>query len=191
MINITKHSLLLLIDLQKAIDHPSWGERNNPDAEKCIAHLLEVWRSHEMSIIHVKHMSSEPCSHYRPGQEGNEFKAIAIPQDDEVILYKKTNSAFIDTDLLSILRERNIHDIVIVGVVTNNSIEATARMSGNLGFSTCVVSDATFTFGKMDYSKKWRSAQEVHDMSLANISEEYADILETAKVIELLKESKK
>src|SRR5262249_60047687 len=33
-------SVLLLIDLQKAIDHPSWGERNNLSAETHIARLL-------------------------------------------------------------------------------------------------------------------------------------------------------
>ena len=36
---------LLVIDLQKAIDHPSWGERNNPQAERNIAALLHVWRA--------------------------------------------------------------------------------------------------------------------------------------------------
>jgi nicotinamidase-related amidase len=36
---------LIVIDVQKAIDHSSWGERNNPDAEQNIAALLGAWRS--------------------------------------------------------------------------------------------------------------------------------------------------
>jgi hypothetical protein len=28
---------LILIDLQNAIDHPSWGQRNNPEAERNVA----------------------------------------------------------------------------------------------------------------------------------------------------------
>ena len=37
-------AVLLLIDLQQAIDHPSWGQRNNPQAETQIARLLALAR---------------------------------------------------------------------------------------------------------------------------------------------------
>ena len=33
---------LVLIDQQKAMGHPKWGPRNNPDAEKNIACLLSA-----------------------------------------------------------------------------------------------------------------------------------------------------
>ena len=59
--------------------------------------------------------------------------------------------------------------LVITGVITNNSVEATARMAGNLGFEAYVVSDATFTFGKTDWEGRPRTAEEVHAMSLANL----------------------
>ncbi len=49
---------------------------------------------------------------------------------------KRTNSAFIGTDLESVLRASEIGTLVIAGVITNNSVESTVRMSGNLGFNT-------------------------------------------------------
>jgi len=55
---LTEKALLMLIDLQQAIDHPSWGQRNNPDAEDKISFLLETWRRRELPILHVKHMST-------------------------------------------------------------------------------------------------------------------------------------
>ena len=36
--------VLILIDQQKAMEHPKWGPRNNPDAERNIARLLAAWR---------------------------------------------------------------------------------------------------------------------------------------------------
>ena len=183
---LSDKALLLLVDLQNAIDHPSWGKRNNLDAEERIAELLSFWRKHNLPIIHVKHMSTNPSSYYYPGQKGNNFKAVAEPKAGEEILEKESNSAFIRTSLMQNLRGRNITDIVIAGVVTNNSVEATARMSGNLGFRTIVTSNATFTFEKRDYSGHLHSAQEVHDMSLANLSGEYAEILNSSEVINSL-----
>ncbi|MEM7736565.1 MAG: cysteine hydrolase family protein [Deinococcota bacterium] len=180
---LTSHPLLLLIDLQHAIDDPSWGERNNPDAEVRVAELLAAWRKRGTPILHVKHMSAEPTSTYRPGQRGNDFKDMSAPLAHEDVLEKQSNSAFIGTGLAPRWQRDGITEVVIVGVVTNNSVEATARMSGNLGFKTWVVADATFTFAKQDYAGVWRSAEDVHNMSLANLSGEYADIVRTAEVL--------
>ena len=66
---------------------------------------------------------------------------------------------------------------VICGVVTNNSVEATVRMAGNLGFDALLVEDACFTFGKRDWSGQLRSADEVHAMSLANLDGEYCRVV--------------
>jgi len=176
----------MLIDLQNAIEHPSWGRRNNPDAEEQIAKLLATWRVAGMPIIHVKHMSTDPDSHYQPEQTGNDFRDFVKPESGEEVVEKDTNSAFVRTDLEQRLRERGINDIVIAGVITNNSVEATARTAGNLGFRAIVVSDATYTFGKADYARNWRTAQEVHDMSLANLAGEYAEILDSPEILRLL-----
>jgi nicotinamidase-related amidase len=115
-------SVLLLIDLQKAIDHPSWGERNNPSAETMIARLLAHWRSKAWPVWHVRHDSTHPDSHYRPGQPGNEFKPQLAPVAGEPVIVKRTNSAFIGTDLEPRLRADSRNAIVIAGVITNNSV---------------------------------------------------------------------
>jgi nicotinamidase-related amidase len=175
---------LVIIDVQKAIDHPSWGVRNNPDAEQNIAALLRAWRAAGRPIYHIRHDSVEPASHYRPGQSGNEFKPEAQPLPGETIVAKQTNSAFIGTDLESRLRAAGHRTLVITGVITNNSVEATVRMAGNLGFDTFLVEDAVFTFGRKDWDGVFRTAAEVHAMSLANLDGEYCTVTRTVAVLE-------
>jgi len=175
---------LLIIDVQKAIDDPSWGsDRNNPGAEANIARLLEAWRARGWPVIHVRHASRDPQSTYRRGQDGFDFKPEVAPLPGERIIEKQTNSAFIGTTLEQELRAAGITRLVIAGVITNNSVEATVRMAGNLGFDTTVVSDATATFGRRDYDGNWRGAAEVHAMSLANMHGEYATVATTAELI--------
>jgi nicotinamidase-related amidase len=181
-------SVLIIIDVQKAIDHPSWGKRNNLDAEQNIAKLLARWREQRLPIIHVQHLSTEPNSTYRPNQEGCDFKKEVMPLAGEKIVQKNATCAFIGTDLENYLRHHGFHHLVITGVITNNSVEATARVAGNLGFDTVVVSDATATFDKQLLSGQWIDAEQVHALSLANLSGEYASIKTTKEILESLKE---
>jgi nicotinamidase-related amidase len=171
--------MLLLIDLQQAIDHPDWGIRNNPDAEKQVIRLLSHWRARGWPLIHIRHDSREPRSHYRPGQAGNMFKPETAPLSGEIVIAKTTNSAFIGTDLEARLRKVGHTTLVVAGVITNNSVEATVRMAGNLGFDTWLVEDACFTFGRVDWRGTARTAEEVHAMSLANLDGEYCTVITT------------
>lgn len=174
---------LILIDLQKAIDHPSWGQRNNPDAGKTVADLLREWRTSGRPVYHVRHDSTEPASPYRPGQPGHDFKPEAEPAAGETVIAKKTNSAFIGTDLEARLRAAGQTVLAIAGVITNNSVETTVRMAGNLGFETYLVEDACFTFGRRDWRGTWRTADEVHAMSLANLHGEYCKVVRASDIL--------
>ena len=180
------NAALIVIDLQKAIDHPSWGERNDLDAEANVAALLRAWRTSERPIYHIRHDSSEEGSHYRPGQPGHEFKPEAQPLPGETVVAKRTNSAFIGTDLEAKLRAARQNLLIIAGVITNNSVEATVRMAGNLGFDTFLVEDACFTFARRDWTGQLRTASEVHAMSLANLDGEYCTVTRTGEVLRVL-----
>jgi len=177
MIHSLDTTLLMVIDMQIAIDDPCWGKRNNPGAEKNIEKLLELWRSNSEPVLHVKHMSLDSCSPYHPSKPGNAFKSGNQPEKDEWVLKKETNSAFINTSLEADLNKQGIKNIVITGVKTNNSVEATARHAGNLGFCTIVVADACFTFAQTGISGQHYDANLVHDVSLSNLQDEYAEIM--------------
>lgn len=183
---LQSNAALLIIDLQKAIDDPRWaadGPRNNPGAEAAVARLLAAWREARRPIFHVRHDSMEPNSTYRPGQPGNAFKPEAMPLPGEPVIVKRVNSAFIGTDLEQRLRDAGIDTLVVAGVITNNSVEATVRMAGNLGFDVRLVEDACFTYPRFDHAGRLRSAEEVHAMSLANMDGEYCTVVTTSTVL--------
>lgn len=183
---ISPNAALVIIDVQKAIDHPRWGVRNNPALEANLAKLLAAWRRTKRPIFHVRHASTEPDSTYRPDGPGYAFKPEVEPLAGESIIVKRTNSAFIGTDFEKRLRAAGHTQLVVGGVITNNSVEATVRMAGNLGFDVRLVADACATVGRRDFNGKEWSADDVHALALANMHGEYATVCTTAEILTAL-----
>ncbi|MBV8665940.1 MAG: cysteine hydrolase [Burkholderiaceae bacterium] len=186
MSRISSTTTLIIIDMQKGMAMPAAGPRNNPQAEANIAKLLTAWRAGGAPIVHVRHMSRTPGSPFWPGQAGAEFQEALQPLAGEHVVEKNVPDAFTHTGLERWLHVRGITDLVIAGVSTNNSVEATARSAGNLGFRTTVVADACFAFDKVDYAGTPRTAAEVHAMSLANLDGEYARVVTIEEVLDKL-----
>lgn len=180
---------LVVIDMQQCMSQAVISERNNPEAESQIQNLLAVWRQRQWPIIHLRHISREATSSFRPGQVGAAFQTEFEPLAQEAVFEKNRPDAFCNTGLERWLHARELAHLVIVGVSTNNSVEATARSAGNLGFTAYVVADACFTFPKLDYQGVLRSAEEVHAMSLANLAGEYAEIITTPDLLKLVPSS--
>jgi nicotinamidase-related amidase len=177
---------LIIIDMQKGMQSSTLPPRNNPHAEDNIARLLAAWRDKGQPVICVRHISRSPASVFAPGQSGVEFQERFTPLAHEHVVEKNVPDAFINTGLERWLHARAIRHVVIAGVSTNNSVEATARTAGNLGFSAVVVADAAFTFDKEDFGGTLRSAEDVHLMALANLHGEYAEVRSTDEVLRAL-----
>ncbi len=178
-----KKTALLVIDVQKGLDDPGWGNRNNPDAESNIALLISEWRKHKLPVIHVKHCSVEPDSPLRPELPGNDFKEEAQPLAEEKQFSKTVNSAFIGTDLENYLREQDISDLVVVGLTTDHCVSTSVRMAANLGFNVRLISDATATFDRKGHDGTYYSADEIHQINLASLHGEFCIVRSTGEVL--------
>jgi nicotinamidase-related amidase len=174
---------LIVIDVQEAIDDPRWGPRNNPGAEANIVALIAAWRDERLPLIHVRHDSLEQASPYAPGAPGHRFKACAMPLDGETIIGKIAHSAFIGTELERLLDDIGATTLVLCGVLTSNSLEATARHAGDLGYQTFVVADAAWAVDKVDLRGRLWLAEDVHHLSLAHLHAEYATVVDTASAL--------
>jgi len=172
---------LILIDIQKGFDNLEYwgGQRNNPEAENNAGALLDLWRKNQLPVFHIKHCSSTPTSLLNETNEGNEFKDIVKPINGEPIIKKNVNSAFIGTDLKERLDNDKITKLVIIGLTTDHCVSTTARMAGNFGFDTFLVSDATATFNKQGLDGRNFSAELIHETALASLNNEFATIVTT------------
>jgi nicotinamidase-related amidase len=185
MTKLSPSAALLVIDVQQAFRDPRWGERNNPEAESNVARLLAAWRKSGRPIRHVVHDSVETNSLLRPESPGNAIQAAAAPQASEPVYRKHVNSAFIGTNLERDLRESGIDTVVIAGLTTNHCVSTSARMAGNLGFTTYVVSDATAAFARSALDGTLRSAESVHSAALSDLHEEFATVAGTAEILRM------
>lgn len=176
---------LVVIDVQQGLDDPTWGQRNNPQAERNMASLLQLWREGDRPIVHIQHLSVLPHSPLRPGQPGCDFKPEVQPLEHEPIFQKNVNSAFIGTSLESYLREQQIHALVMVGLTTDHCVSTSARMAGNLGFQVFVVADGTATFERISYNQQHFTAEEIHETTLASLHQEFATVINTKDLIPL------
>ncbi|WP_173108041.1 cysteine hydrolase family protein [Bacillus sp. KH172YL63] len=174
---------LVLVDVQEAFKDSKWGERNNPDAELNIQRILHLWREKGYEVIYIQHESDQPSSLFYPGNKGYELNPLVTPKEKEVIFSKKVNSSFIGTGLESYLKENGICELVITGLTTPHCVSTTARMSGNLGFTTYLISDATAAFGLTDHKGVYHRPEVIHEITLATLHDEFATILTTDEMM--------
>ncbi|WP_326742023.1 cysteine hydrolase family protein [Streptomyces sp. NBC_01768] len=150
---IAENAALIVVDVQEGFeDEAYWGPRNNPEADRNIAGLIDAWQSSGRPVVFVRHDSPKPDSPLRVGQPGNGFKGYVEERRGKgdgpgLLLTKSVNSAFYGTpDLKEWLDRSGIRQLVVAGIQTNMCVETTARMGGNLGYEVFVPLDATHTF---------------------------------------------
>ena len=177
---------LIVVDVQRALDDPSFGARNNPGFEQSLAAALEGWRSRRAPIIHVREASRDPAGRFVPGTAGFEYKPEAEPREGEPEITKNANSAFIGTDLEERLRRAGAEVVAIAGLTTDHCCSATARMASDLGFETWLLADALATFEREAPDGGVIPAETMHRAELASLNGEFGEVLDVARAIERL-----
>lgn len=174
---------LISIGVQDGWDDPSWGARNNPQAEHNIEALLRAWRTAARPIYHVQHLSRDASSPLRPGTIGGAIKPCARPVSGEEVVRKSGNGAFAGTHLEHLLRSRDHETLMLVGFTINHCVDATARAAGDMGFNVFVVADACVSYDRVAPDGGVVRADETHRAAMANLNQEFATVIETSTVL--------
>tara|TARA_B100000446_G_scaffold151780_1_gene146702 strand:+ start:23228 stop:23782 length:555 start_codon:yes stop_codon:yes gene_type:complete len=172
----SKNPALVVIDVQQAIDHFDVFERSHREAEQNIAQLLNHWRTKRWPVVHVRHSSKDPCSPYHANSAHYAFKPEVAPLSSEIIVTKQENCAFIDTRLEDHLRQQGVSELVVAGVLLNHSVDATVRVGKALGFRIMLAADACPASSLTTGADQLISADQVHQIMIANLANEYAEI---------------
>lgn len=154
--------------------------------------LLEFFRSTGRAVVHVRVVSHpDDASDWpktyrpyllarrllpaRPGEKGYEWVESLAPLHDEVVIEKRSISAFNSTGIETVLRRMGVEDLVLTGVATNYGVGHTAIDAVDRGFGVVVVDDATAAY-----------SDETHDAWFGLNSTFYFRRLTTGEVIEEL-----
>ncbi|KAL5320374.1 hypothetical protein ACEPPN_011175 [Leptodophora sp. 'Broadleaf-Isolate-01'] len=205
------HTALIVVDSQiGALSSPTnfWGpSRSTPSYESSISKLLLSFRSLPKSpsaphIIHIYHSSTNPLSPLHPSSPGMDFHACSLPQANEPVFSKSTNSAFIrlptpepepELELEKYLREKEIWKIYFVGLSVDLCLGSTVRSASDLGVADHVDAEGRVVKGDLvvveDAVAAWAKhggkfdAETVCAVHLESLKGEFARVVRVADVL--------
>ncbi len=136
---------LLVIDVQMGL-----FERATPiyHPEEVLANInILVDRAHRacVPVIYVQHANENTL--VRDSDRWQLHPAIR-PLEEERILHKRHPNAFEETSLDQELRERNVRQLVITGMLTHGCVRATCIGAHQLGYEVVLVEDGHSNFSR-------------------------------------------
>lgn len=177
---------LILIDIQNDYFSNGKMELHEPEvASKNASKILQKFRNENLPIIHIQHISTRfDATFFIPNTKGAEIHNDVKPLKEEKVITKHYPNSFRDTDLLKILKEKNIKKIVICGMMTHMCVDATTRASKDFGFDCIVIGDACAT-KDLEINAEKVKATEVQKSFLCALNYFYANVINTQEYLKL------
>lgn len=172
------NTALLLIDIQN--DYFQGGSMTLDGADEAAQNaqqILKHFRENGNTIIHIQHIANRPtATFFLPNTVGAEIHSSVSPAEGETVIVKHFPNSFRETELLEVLKEKNIQQLAICGMMTHMCVEATTRAAKDFGFDCIVVADACAT-KELEVLDKKIPAKDVQNSFLAGLSYFYATII--------------
>jgi ureidoacrylate peracid hydrolase len=163
-----QYAALIVVDVQNDFVSPqgSAGKRGE-DVSAAMAmipnltRLIDEARKIGLTVVYIRTTHSEwtdtPSWIYRSSQKsglstcregtwGAEFYEGIAPLTSERVVIKHRYSAFINTDLNTVLKARNIQSVLVCGVATNVCVETTARDAYMYDYYVTMIDDCSAAY---------------------------------------------
>jgi len=163
-----EYAALIVVDVQNDFVSPqgSAGKRGE-DVSAAMAmipnltRLIEEAQKIGLTVVYIRTIHSEwtdtPSWIYRSSQKsglstcregtwGAEFYDGIVPLTSERVVIKHRYSAFINTDLNTVLKARNIQSVLVCGVATNVCVETTARDAYMYDYYVTMIDDCSAAY---------------------------------------------
>ncbi|KAI9358463.1 Isochorismatase-like protein [Pilaira anomala] len=151
-----REKALIVVDVQN--DYfpdgklPTW--RPVETAEH-IATLIKKFRDDGKEVIYVQHIIKDPEAFpfLVKGTHGAEINDIVKPLPTDKIVTKEENSSFVRTELKEYLLSKGITNLVVVGMMIHNCVNATVYSAVEEGFPSIVVDECVNTMDQPLYGE--------------------------------------
>jgi nicotinamidase-related amidase len=168
---------LLIIDVQN--DYFKNGKNplnNSENTAVIIKKILEQFREKKYPIIHVQHIAVRPDSKFFiKDTYGSEIYSLIKPIDIEKVVIKNYPNSFKNTELLKHLKNNQIDELIICGMMTHMCISATTKAAFDLGFK-CQILKNGCTTKDLKFEDAIIPAETVHKTILASLDGIFAKV---------------
>lgn len=167
------NTALLIIDIQKFYFK---GASPLPYAEQALVkakEVLRIFRQQGKTIIHVKH-------HAHLG-DLDELHEDMQPLPGEILVEKDCPSAFLQTNLQSILESQDIDHLVIMGMMSNMCVDTTVRACQDYGIGVTLVQDACAA-SEITFGGETIPADVVHKVFMGAVSGAFAKVIDASEL---------
>jgi len=143
---------------------------------------LQLFRVNKLPIIHLQHMSTRPNDkHFLPCTRGVDFYPTLRPLKNETVIRKHYPNGFRDSMLNNHLKKNGIEHLIVAGMMTHLSVDATVRAGYDLGYNCTVLQDACAT-KQLEFNQSVIPAEIVQRAFLAALQPLYADVIQTREL---------
>ncbi|MBN1613167.1 MAG: cysteine hydrolase [Deltaproteobacteria bacterium] len=168
-------------------------------AEPNIKKLIDFFRAQNLRIIYTMYCSFDKGGSDLPqaaralnrraqrrvgdvvfppvNHPGSKIIDLLKPEDRDLVIVKNTSSVFTATKLEFILKNMEIEQLFVTGVVTNMCVEGSARTAFELGFDVFLIDDACAAW-----------SPEIHQHTLQSFSLLFGHVLTTEGALSELRE---